>query len=261
MKWKSIGAALIIVFAFCIEARGAEYVALEGGALRSVLPPDGQSAPAKIAPFRLRTLPVTNGDFLAFVRAHPQWQRKRTPSVFADSGYLRHWHGADTLGSAVRADQPVTNVSWFAAAAYCQSEKARLPTWYEWELAAAADETRTDARGDAAWRERLLQWYSRPSGSALPPVGKTPKNAHGLFDLHGVIWEWVEDFAGLMVSVDSREQGDPDLQKYCGAGALSVQDRENYAILMRVAMLSSLQASYTTANVGFRCARDRVAAQ
>ena len=38
-------------------------------------------------------------------------------------------------------------------------------------------------------------------------------------------------------------------------GALSVSDRENYAVLMRVAMLSSLEARDATANMGFRCAR------
>jgi len=34
-----------------------------------------------------------------------------------------------------------------------------------------------------------------------------------------------------------------------------MDDRENYAVLMRVAMLSSLEAANTTRNLGFRCAR------
>jgi len=38
--------------------------------------------------------------------------------------------------------------------------------------------------------------------------------------------------------------------------SLSTQDRENYAILMRIALLSSLKAADTTANLGFRCARN-----
>jgi formylglycine-generating enzyme required for sulfatase activity len=59
-----------------------------------------------------------------------------------------------------------------------------------------------------------------------------------------------------MVSGDNREQGDADLLRFCGAGALSVTDRENYAILMRTALLSSLKANSTTRNLGFRCARD-----
>ena len=72
--------------------------------------------------------------------------------------------------------------------------------------------------------------------------------------MQGLVWEWVEDFNALMVGADSREQGDPDLLKFCGSGALSIQDRENYAVAMRVAFLSSLQAHDTTINLGFRCA-------
>ncbi len=60
------------------------------------------------------------------------------------------------LGDAARPPQPVTQVSWFAASAYCEAQHARLPMWAEWEYVAAADETRRDARGDPVWRERIL---------------------------------------------------------------------------------------------------------
>ena len=59
------------------------------------------------------------------------------------------------------------------------------------------------------------------------------------------------------MSSDNRNQGDADKSKFCGAGALSMDDRENYAVLMRVAMLSSLDADDTTTNLGFRCARSK----
>jgi protein SCO1/2 len=78
---------------------------------------------------------------------------------------------------------------------------------------------------------------------------------YGIHDLHGLVWEWVEDFNALFISGDNREQGDPDLLKFCGSGALSVADRENYPVMMRLAMLSSLKARSTTVNVGFRCAQ------
>jgi hypothetical protein len=57
-----------------------------------------------------------------------------------------------------------------------------------------------------------------------------------------------------MVSGDSREQGDPDKLKFCGAGALSLQDKNNFAVLMRVAFLSALEARSTARSLGFRCA-------
>jgi formylglycine-generating enzyme len=147
-------------------------------------------------------------------------------------------------------------VSWFAASAYCESAGGRLPTWYEWEYVATASETARDARGDPAWRQRILAWYAKPAASHLPPIGKTPANSYGVRDIHGVVWEWVEDFNSIMISGDNREQGDPDILKYCGTGALTMQDKDNYAILMRLALFSSLQGRYTTSSLGFRCASD-----
>jgi formylglycine-generating enzyme len=237
-----------------LPAAAADYVALPGGSFSSVLPADGKAAAAQVAPFRLRTEPVTNAEFLAFVKAHPPWRRDRVAKILADERYLSHWAGADVLGEQALPDQPVTRISWFAAQAYCESEQARLPSWYEWEYAAAADATRRDARADPAWRESILGWYSRPSSKGLPDIGGAP-NAYGVRDLNNLVWEWVDDFNALMVASDSREQGDPDLLKFCGAGAISLQEKENYAVLMRIAMLSALKAADTTNNMGFRCAK------
>ena len=196
---------------------------------------------------------MTVAEFLAFVRAHGDWQRGRAPSVFAQGRYLVGWSDALHPGTG-QLNSPVTDVSWFAARAYCESEGARLPTWLEWEYAAAADETRTDARDDEQWRRRILAWYERPAASMLPAVGGPP-NVYGVRDLHGLVWEWVDDFNALFISGDSRTQGDPDRQQFCGAGAISIVGRDSYAVLMRVALLSSLNAADSTSSLGFRCAR------
>ncbi len=198
---------------------------------------------------------VSNEEFAVFVKRQPQWRRGTAPAIFADEQYLANWDRSEAPGADNRK-QPVTHVSWFAASAYCESRGARLPRWYEWEFAAAADATRADARDDPAWRQQILDWYARPSSGGLPDAGVSSANFFGIRDLHGVAWEWVDDFAALMVSGDNREQGDPDQLKFCGAGALSMEQKENYAVLMRLAMLSSLKASYTTANLSFRCVQD-----
>ena len=57
------------------------------------------------------------------------------------------------------------------------------------------------------------------------------------------------------MSSDNRDQDQQDRLKFCGAGALSIADKENYAVLMRVALLSSMQARDITGNLGFRCAK------
>jgi formylglycine-generating enzyme required for sulfatase activity len=248
-------ATFIIIALLAGPALAADYAALPGGQFASVLPADAQNADVVVAPFRMRVTPVTNAEFLAFVTTHPQWRRDHTPIVFAEPRYLSQWQSVTVLGSDAPSTQPVVQVSWFAARAFCESENARLPTWNEWEFAAAADAMRTDARSDSAWREQILSWYSRPSTTPLPPVGGAP-NVYDVRDLHGLVWEWVGDFNALLVASDSRDQSDPDRLKFCGAGALNLRDRDNYAVLMRIAMLSALKAADTTANLGFRCSKN-----
>ena len=247
-------ACIGLLFAAAQAAAAPAYVPLSGGRFASVLPADEKTADIVVAPFALRREPVTNAEFLAFAKTHPQWQRGNVAPIFAESRYLAHWQSATALGKDALPDQPVTQVSWFAAQAFCASENARLPSWNEWEFAAAADTTRADARSDPAWRERILNWYSRPSNAAVARVGGDA-NFYGVRDLHGLVWEWVDDFGALLVASDSRDQNDPDRLKFCGAGALNLRDRDNYAVLMRVAMLSALKAADTTVNLGFRCAR------
>jgi formylglycine-generating enzyme required for sulfatase activity len=231
-------------------ARAQDYAELPWGRFTSAL----AAAPASVGAFAMRVEPVTRAEFARFAAAHPQWQRGQVDAIFADSGYLA-FEASD--GDAPL--QPVTSVSWFAATAYCESEGARLPRWLEWEYAAAADETRIDARADPRWNERILAWYAVPAGQRPHAVGG-PANAYGLRDLHGLVWEWVEDFNTLLADGEGRNSEDADTLRSCGAGALGIQDRSNYAVMMHVALLSSLQATYTTASLGFRCVRPRPAA-
>lgn len=230
--------------------------AIHGGRFASVLPPAPGVKQVAVADFLLDRVPVTNEQFARFVSRQPQWQRGNVARIFADAEYLQHWKSATQPGKSIE-HKPVVHVSWFAASAYCESRGARLPTWYEWEYVAAASETLADARSDEAWRQRILGWYSQSARAAPPDAGSTPANLYGVRDMHGVIWEWVEDVSAMLVSGDNREQSEPDNLRFCGPGALTMEQKENYAILMRIAMLSSMKASYTGATMGFRCATDR----
>ena len=244
--------ALLMLAAASAGAATASRAPVPAGTFETILPPAPGVNSATVQAFAMDRVPVTNGDFARFVAAHPQWRRDRVARVFADAGYLQHW-ASDAAPAPAIALQPVTRVSWFAANAYCEAQGARLPTWYEWERVSAADRTRADARSDPRWRQQILDWYARPAGAALPDVGKGPPNFFGVRDIHGLVWEWVEDLGSMMVSADNREQGDPDLKKFCGSGALSLEQKDNYAMLMRIATLSSMQASYTSTTMGFRC--------
>ena len=233
--------------------RVADYVLVPAGTLASVLAGDADPGPLAVPAFSMRVLPVTQGEFQRFLREEPGWQRERVARTFADAGYLAGWPAATRPDDAAAA-QPATQVSWFAAQAYCESESARLPSWTEWEYVAAADRARADARSDPAWLARILAWYARPASTALPAVGGEA-NVYGVRDVHGLVWEWVDDFNALLVDADSRSGNDPDKLKFCGAGAINLRDRQNYAVLMRIALLSSLNGADSTGSLGFRCAR------
>ncbi len=252
----NVFALLVLVCCAANSSHAQERIPIKGGEFASVLPAGDARALAHVEAFHLDRRPVTNADYLAFVMKHPQWRRDRIPTLFADKDYLSHWTFPESLGTAAQPEQPITRVSWFAARAYCEAAGGRLPDWTEWEFVAAASESRVDARRDPVWRERILNWYGQPASRALARVGAGPANFYGIDDLHGLVWEWVEDFNALLVSADSRDQNDPDKLKFCGAGAVSLKDRENYAVLMRIAFLSALEARSTARSLGFRCAAE-----
>lgn len=206
--------------------------------------------------FYLDTHPVTNREFLAFVRQNPRWQRTQISPLFAGRAYLSHWPSALSLGRLSKrlARAPVTRVSWFPAKYYCKWKGKRLPTLAEWEYAASASQTQRNGSKDPKYYTRILRWYSRPTPAHLPPVGSTFRNVWGVYDLHGLIWEWVLDFQTALVTGESRGDSELNKQLFCGAGAVGASDFRNYAAFMRFAFRSSLQASYTTNNLGFRCA-------
>jgi formylglycine-generating enzyme required for sulfatase activity len=230
-------------------------VLVKGGSFETVLPPGPSTKSVAVASFRIDVTPVSNAQFAAFINRHPEWRRDKVARLFADEQYLAHWPSATAPGEKI-ARQPAVKVSWFAAEAYCEERGMRLPRWHEWEFAAAASEHSADARSDEAWRQKILDWYSKSARGTLPDVASTPANFYGIRDLHGVVWEWVDDLSALLVSGDNRQQSDPGQLEFCGPGALTMEQKENYATLMRIAMLSSMQASYTSGSMGFRCASD-----
>lgn len=206
--------------------------------------------------FALDVYPVTNAEFLEFVRAEPRWQRSRVKRLFADENYLRSWAGDLELGPSARTNQPVTHVSWFAAKAYAAWRGKRLPTTAEWEYAAAASPRQPDGGNDPEFKAELLAWFSRPAPRVLPPIGTGRPNFFGLRDLHGLVWEWVADFNTAMVTGDARGDTGLDRQLFCAAGSQDAGERDDYPAFMRYGFRGSLKAHYTVPNLGFRCAKD-----
>jgi formylglycine-generating enzyme required for sulfatase activity/cytochrome oxidase Cu insertion factor (SCO1/SenC/PrrC family) len=223
-----------------------EGMALIGGG--SFRPAYSGAQPARtVAPFYLDSIQVTNAQFLEFVRGHPEWQRSKVSHEMADANYLKHWAGDLDLGPNAAQLAPVTWISWQAAKAYCESMGKRLPLQDEWEFAARADATRTDATGDPGFLHRILDWYSTPTTSTLGPALEGTLNVYGVRGLHGVVWEWVADFNTVPAAADQ--------SRFCGGGAGPSGDAGDYAAYMRYAFRSSLKGNYCIGSLGFRGAK------
>ena len=108
--------------------------------------------------------------------------------------------------------RPVEMVSWYDATAYCslltQQERAtdristncvyRLPTEAEWEYACRGwTSTRFSYADDPGYTNLTdYAWYVDNSGGTTHPVGQKLPNRWGLYDMHGNVWEWTEDWWG-----------------------------------------------------------------
>lgn len=227
-------------------------VVVSAGVYRPLFPPTPAETTIAVSAFRIDRLPVTNGAFLAFVDAQPEWARDRVAAMFVESGYLAHWKSAHELGPDVDRDQPVVSVSWYAARAYCTFQGERLPTEAEWERAAAASPNGPDGASDPRFRAELLSLYSHKAPARLPRVGHGTPNFFGARDMHGLVWEWVLDFGSAAASFGSG----PDRLRFCGASASDASDATDFAAFERAALRSSLKARYVIKNLGFRCAAD-----
>ncbi len=208
-----------------------------------------------VDPMNMDVYPVTNEDYLEFVMEYPKWKRSAAKRIFADGSYLTQWSSDSTFNEIV--DQsPVTNISWFAARAYCKCKEKRLPTVAEWEYVAAASEMSRDGKNEDEYNQRILDWYSKPNPETLPAVGSTFKNYYGIYDMHGLVWEWVDDFNTALVTGESRGDSELNRNLFCGSGALGSSDFLDYPAFLRYGFRSSLKANYSVTNLGFRCVKN-----
>ena len=104
------------------------------------------------------------------------------------------------------ADNPVEQVTWDQAVEFCRklselpAEKAagnvyRLPTEAQWAYACRAGTTTKFSFGDDDSELGDYAWYAENSAKKTHPVGSKLPNAWGLYDVHGSVWEWCQDWS------------------------------------------------------------------
>lgn len=109
---------------------------------------------------------------------------------------------------------PVEQVSWNDCQEFIRKlnlqeggNKYRLPTEAEWEYACRAGSTSRFCFGDSDGSLEQYAWYNSNSSNKTHPVAQKKPNEWGLYDMHGNVWEWCQDWFG---DYPSGHVADPD---------------------------------------------------
>jgi formylglycine-generating enzyme required for sulfatase activity len=232
-------------------------LALDAGARKAWLEREAPVHWVDIAkPFAIGRHPVTVGQWRQFVTG-TRWK--------GASGV--HWAAP---GFAQDDDHPVVGVTWHDAQLYLRwlstrtGKRYRLASEAEWEYACRAGSTTPFSFGDTIRPEQAnydarFAWSG--NASAVPrrgtaPVGSYPANPWGLCDMHGNVWEWVQDvmhesYDGAPPDGGAWEEGGDQLRRVLRGGSWLYHPR-----YLRSAVRNGFAAKLSNDKVGFRVVRE-----
>jgi formylglycine-generating enzyme required for sulfatase activity len=132
----------------------------------------------------------------------------------------------------------------------------RLPSEAEWEYSARAGTTSEWSFGNDESKLGNYAWYARNSNLQTEAVSRTMPNAFGLYDMHGNVWEWVED-CWHATYIDAPSNGIP-WTTFCSDDyrVLRGGSWNNETALLRSAYRNGSSARYGRSSYGFRLASD-----
>ena len=161
-----------------------------------------------------------------------------------------------------RGDRPVILVSWVEARGYVTwltrmtGKDYRLLTEAEYEYAARAGNQWRYSFGDDEAQLGDYAWFRRNSGDKTQPVGTKKPNGFGLYDMHGNVWQWVEDchelsYVAAPTDGSAVTSGDCSRRNRVLRGGSWGDNQDT----VRSAIRFPYQAEQLSSNIGFRVAR------
>jgi formylglycine-generating enzyme required for sulfatase activity len=207
-------------------------------------------------PVAMGRYPVTVGEWRAFVRA----------SGWRQSGEV-NW---EAPGFPQTDAHPVVGVNWYDAQEYLRwlSEATgrhyRLPSEAEWEYACRAGTRTAFSFGDTiSTSQANYDGNFTYNGGArgeyrrgTTPAGMFPANPWGLFDMHGNVWEWVQDvvhdnYEGAPLDGSAWEAGGDQARRILRGGSWLYNPR-----YLRSALRNGFSSALSNDIVGFRVVRE-----
>ena len=158
--------------------------------------------------YEIGKYPVTVAEYMYFVndvkKHYPRWLEEGSEYNIktGNSDWYKKMPNLQNLNA------PIVGISWHDAVAYCKwlsekrGENYRLPREAEWEYSCRAGTKTEWSFGNDEKELDRYAWYNKNSydlgekhkNYGIQEVGKKLPNPWGLYDMHGNVWEWCEDW-------------------------------------------------------------------